>query len=104
MRETWSKLPALGHQSNTQALAAPSVSLAQDGFWTAGVRLFRHLRFGPKAMLVSVFFLIPVAMGLWYLVQQENDKIRALELKRDGVLLLEKNAPVVKALTDLRNA
>ena len=104
MREPTSSLPALGHMGHSQATAGSAGLLARDGFWAAGVRLFRHLRFGPKAMLVSVFFLIPVALGLWYLVQQESGRIQALELKRDGVLLLEKHAPVVKALTDLRNA
>jgi methyl-accepting chemotaxis protein len=80
------------------------VLFLRHGVWAPGVRLFRRLQFGPKALVVSTFFLIPALLGLGYFLQQEGARLRALELKRDGVLLLEQAVPVLKSLTDLRNA
>lgn len=36
---------------------------AHHGFWAPGVRLFRSLQFGIKALLISATFVLPV-MGL----------------------------------------
>lgn len=77
---------------------------AHHGIWALGVRMFRNLPFGTKALLVSLCFLLPTVVALWRIGMSETGVIEQLERKRQGVLVLQQAAPVVKSLTDLRNA
>ena len=81
-----------------------AVSSFHHGLWTPGVHLFRRLRFGPKATVVSVFFLIPAVLGMGYFLQQENARINTLTRKHSGLRMIEQTVPLLKNLTDLRNA
>ena len=58
--------------------AAPSPRLSRDagffahhGFWAPGIRLFRNLQFGVKALLISATFVLPVVALLTWLIHDE---------------------------------
>jgi methyl-accepting chemotaxis protein len=46
----------------------PGGFFAHHGFWAPGVRLFRSLQFGPKALLISATFVLPVICLLVWLI------------------------------------
>ena len=46
---------------------------AYHGFWAPGVRLFRKLQFGNKALLISAAFVIPVMLLLAWLITAEAE-------------------------------
>lgn len=51
---------------------------AYHGAWAPGVRLFRSLRFGPKALIISVAFMLPIlALLAWLLTSQTADAMQA---------------------------
>lgn len=77
---------------------------SHHGFWAMGVRLFRRLRFGAKAAIVSMLFLIPTLIGFGLYLEQVQRDINQSTRELAGVQLIEKMAPVLRALTDLRNA
>ena len=77
---------------------------SHHGFWAMGIRLFRRLRFGAKAAIVSTLFLVPALIGFGLYLKQIQRDIDQLSHELAGVQLIEKMAPVLQALTDLRNA
>jgi methyl-accepting chemotaxis protein len=46
---------------------------SHHGFWAPGVRLFRSLRFGAKAMIISAAFLVPLLGLVAWLIQDEAE-------------------------------
>jgi methyl-accepting chemotaxis protein len=51
---------------------------AHHGVWAPGVRLFRSLRFGTKAVILSLAFLVPlVALLAWLLIGMNDDAFAA---------------------------
>lgn len=74
------------------------------GLWAMGIRLFRRLRFGAKAAIVSGLFLVPALIGFSLYLGQVQRDIEQSRGELAGVQLIEKLAPVLQALTDLRNA
>jgi methyl-accepting chemotaxis protein len=74
------------------------------GLWAMGIRLFRRLRFGAKAAIVSGLFLVPALIGFSLYLGQVQRDIEQSRGELAGVQLIEKLAPVLHALTDLRNA
>ena len=56
------------------------------GIWAPGIRLFRQLGFGVKAALVSLCFLVPLAVvtGAWFHAQQSQVTFSAKE--RDALI------------------
>ena len=46
------------------------------GIWAPGVRLFRHLSFGTKALLISLAFMVPMLCLLSWLLANEDMKDR----------------------------
>ena len=63
------------------------------GPWAPGVRLFRKLRFGTKALLVSVGFLIPLALLLVAYLQNVQSTLDVSREERAGLRILEKVEP-----------
>src|SRR6218665_2575147 len=48
------------------------------GLWAPGVRVFRHLQFAAKALLISAAFVVPMVLLLaWGLVVQADDAMQA---------------------------
>jgi len=73
---------ALWRRSNSPFQAARPVA-ARDGFfahhglWAPGVRLFRNLQFGAKALLISATFVLPVVALLgWLILSQADAQLR----------------------------
>jgi methyl-accepting chemotaxis protein len=44
---------------------------AHHGFWAPGIRLFRNLQFGAKALLISATFVLPVIALLTWIIRDE---------------------------------
>ena len=77
---------------------------AYHGVWAPGVRLFRQLGFGTKATLVSLCFLVPLAlvMGVW--LREVNASIQFSSDERTGVAMGRSLAPLQAALLEQRRA
>ncbi|MFO1220171.1 MAG: methyl-accepting chemotaxis protein [Burkholderiaceae bacterium] len=56
--------------------AGPTGFFAYHGVWAPGVRLFRHLRFATKALLISLAFMVPMVGLVWWLVSSGFDQNR----------------------------
>ncbi len=74
------------------------------GPWAPGVRLFRVLRFAPKAGLISFALLVPLALvfGVYIKRQLGDEALGQTELR--GVQAIRAYVPVLRAVMDLRNA
>ncbi|MBL8276800.1 MAG: cache domain-containing protein [Pelomonas sp.] len=60
--------------SNAAAHSRPSQDngfFAHHGFWAPGIRLFRNLQFGAKALLISATFVLPMVALLAWLIRDE---------------------------------
>ena len=77
---------------------------SHHGIWSLGIRLFRQLRFGAKAAIVSILFLIATLIGVALYLSSAQQGIEQLRKEQAGVLIAGRLAPVLRALTDLRNA
>jgi len=64
------------------------------GWLSPGVRLFRTISFRNKALCVSLAFLVPLLMALFFLGQAANDQIDFVRSERQGITY-------VKPLLDL---
>jgi methyl-accepting chemotaxis protein len=58
------------------------------GVWAPGVRLFRRVGFGTKALFVSLGFLAPLALLLVAYLQTSNESVEIASQERAGVSLL----------------
>jgi hypothetical protein len=112
---TQQNLPApLADQAPTRAAANPAPDAAArhqpDGFfshhgvWAPGVRLFRRLGFGHKALVITLSFLLPIGLLLALLVQQMQAQIDFTAQERAGVATLAKLAPVLRGVVATRSA
>ena len=63
------------------------------GPWAPGIRLLRHLRFGAKAALISLAFLIPLALLALAYVRSAQATIDFATHERAGVVLLKEIEP-----------
>lgn len=95
------------HNDKDSTASSPRGTLdffSYHGIWAPGVRLFRHLQFRAKAMLISAVLLVPaVVLGSAYLsnVQEQLDFTRE---ERTGVAAMQQFAPVLHAVIAVRNA
>ncbi|MFC4787885.1 MULTISPECIES: methyl-accepting chemotaxis protein [Giesbergeria] len=92
--------------SSTNAPSADQSAgfFAHHGVWSLGIRLFRQLRFGAKAAIVSSLFLLATLVGVVLYLSAAQQGIERLRKEQAGVSIVERLAPVLHALTDLRNA
>jgi len=77
--------------------AAPGAPAAKAGFpslWAPGARLMGHLNFPAKALIISLIFLLPVALLGYFFVSAQNDQIGFSAKERVGVEAFQKLAPV----------
>ncbi len=65
-------------QANRARSSANHGFFAYHGIWAPGVRLFRQLRFGSKALLISLTFMLPM-LGLlsWLVVTGDGELMQA---------------------------
>lgn len=75
--------PSRGIRRRSQSGSGSSAGFfAFHGVWAPGVRLFRNLNFGAKAMLISLAFVVPmVGLLVWQLVSTNE---AALEQRMDA--------------------
>ena len=66
---------------------------AFHGPWAPGVRLFRRITFRSKASLVSIGFLVPLAMLLYAYVDNVQSNIAVATQERAGLAILRKVEP-----------
>ena len=65
------------------------------GPWAPGVRLFRKIGFGSKATLVSIGFLLPLALLLAAYLKTQSETMVIARQERAGIVLLNKIEPWV---------
>ena len=72
----------MSHRSQQPASGSRTGFFTYHGVWAPGVRLFRELSFGAKAMLISLAFVVPmVGLLVWQLVSTNEG---ALEQRMDA--------------------
>ncbi len=87
-----------GHAlAETSFVPPPATGMASffryHGPWAPGVRLFRQLTFRSKALLVSVCFLVPLALLLYAYVQTMQASLVVTAQERAGVSLVQAIEP-----------
>jgi len=74
------------------------------GFWGLGVRLMGNISFLKKALIITVVFLLPVALLGYFFASAQNDQISFSAKERVGVAAFQKLVPVASAIVKVRNA
>lgn len=91
----------------TQALAGRSGRdgfFAHHGVWAPTVRLFRHLSFGPKMLVILAMLVVPLSVLLSELVVSARAQLVATAHERAGAQFLQAFAPLTRHLIETRNA
>jgi methyl-accepting chemotaxis protein len=87
--------PAQPHAARPVARPRGGAFFAYHGLWAPGVRLFRNLGFLWKAAIISLAFLVPIALlGASYLIHKD-DVISFSAKERDGVAYLREVLPLL---------
>jgi len=94
----WSQQPA------PESKPAPLSAFTVHGVWTPGVMLMRGISFKVKALIISLIFVIPIALSTLFLVKTLNEQVVFSELERVGVAYLQALHPVSEQLVRLRRA
>jgi methyl-accepting chemotaxis protein len=58
---------------------------AYHGVWAPGVRMFRHMGFGTKALCISMMFLLPIALLTWSFLRVGQTSLDDSAKERRGV-------------------
>ena len=74
------------------------------GLWAPGVRLFRRIGFQAKASILTAVFLVPIGMLSWQYFQDKAAAIDFTRAERVGVVALKELVPVMRAVTETRQA
>ena len=74
------------------------------GPWAPGVRLFRAMGFGSKALVMGLVMALPLLVALWLLKEHWSTQIDFTEREREGVAAMQAFMPVLKGILDTRNA
>jgi len=100
------RLPAPGPEftASDDAPTPEGGFFAHHGAWAPGVRLFRRLRFPAKAAIVSICFLLPLALvaALW--LERELEDLRFVRSELDGVAATRAVVPLQPVLMQWRRA
>jgi methyl-accepting chemotaxis protein len=89
--------------SRSSQAAAPS-ALVFGSLWQPGVRLMSRLSFASKVLIISLIFLIPVALLGYFFNSSQRDQINFSQKERTGVAALQQFVPVFTAVLTVRNA
>ena len=77
---------------------------SHHGIWAPGVRVFRHLKFRTKALLISAVLLLPaLVLGTAY-VNGIQEQLVFTQKERAGVAAMQQFVPVLQAVLTVRNA
>ncbi len=74
------------------------------GFWAPGVRLFRHLRFRGKALLVSALLMLPTVIVGGVYLSIVHEQVEFSEKEIHGVEAMKRFTPLLQAVIEVRNA
>ena len=66
------------------------------GIWAPGVRSFRMLHFSAKALLISLAFMVPIAVLSWSFFDAKTESAEFSRKERIGIVYLRDVMPVVK--------
>jgi methyl-accepting chemotaxis protein len=72
------------------------------GVWAPGVRLFRKLSFNSKAAIVSLCFVLPLALLAWALFAKTAEDLEFSGKERHGVAFAREVMPLQSLLMQLR--
>ena len=87
---------------NTKAQAGRGVAAA-GAIWGPGVRLMGNVSFMTKAIIITVVFLLPVALLGYFFVSAQSDQVSFSAKERIGVEAYKKLVPVTTAVIKVRN-
>jgi len=73
------------------------------GPWALGVKLFRVLRFAPKALLISAVLLMPLVVLFSVYLNKQLDEANFARTELQGVAVIKVYAPVIRAAIVMRN-
>jgi methyl-accepting chemotaxis protein len=88
----------------SQRSAAHSGFFDHHGPWAVGVKLFRVLHFGTKAVLISAVMLVPIVVVFYVYLQKQLDDEAFAKAEIQGVADITAYAPVIQTAVALRNA
>lgn len=74
------------------------------GIWAPGVGLMRNLNFAAKASLISLLFVIPLVISVYFLARDLQSDIDFSRKEATGLVMLEEFSPVLKGLNVMRGA
>jgi methyl-accepting chemotaxis protein len=80
-------LPAIGLVEGNAGRAARDSFFAHHGVWAPGVRAFRRMGFGTKALCISMMFLIPITLLTWSFLRVGQTSLDDTAKERRGVQL-----------------
>ena len=82
MPQRFPETPAMAAYAKTE-----TNFFAHHGFWAPGVRVFRQLRFSAKAVLISLFCILPMLciIGWLLLSQYQQARQERMEATRQHV-------------------
>ena len=72
--------------------------------WAPGVRFMRRLSFANKALIISLIFLIPVALLGYFFAVSQLEQINFSAKERVGIVAFQKFLPVYTGVLKTRNA
>jgi methyl-accepting chemotaxis protein len=75
---------------------------AYHGFWAPGIRLFRGLGFAAKALVVSLCFVLPLAVLAWAWFSQYDEQHGFTAKEIDGVAYTRAVMPLLPAVMQQR--
>ena len=88
----------------TNHLNQSNGALHPGGLWGPGTQLMGNLQFSAKAMVISLAFLIPMAMLGWTVVTTYLDDVHTTQHEMEGVSILRSFVPLNQHLVTARNA
>ena len=75
-----------------------------SGLWSMGVKLMGGVNFSTKALIISLIFLIPVALMGYFFSTSQYDQIVFSAKERTGVVAFKQFIPVYTGVLKTRNA
>jgi len=94
--------PIAAPRARTQAARAADGYFDHHGPWAPGVRLFRRLRFGTKALAISLCFLAPLSAAIYLWASDQWGQIADTSREQAGVAYVRSAMDLVLASMDLR--
>ncbi len=83
---------------------APAGLFYPHGLWAPGVKLMRNLNFAAKAIIISLIFLLPLALTAYLSLNSLQQSISFTTKEIAGVDTLQQFSPVLQGLNTLRGA